>query len=97
MLTAMDEELLTASQAAGALSASGQTIRNWIRSGRVHAVRIGNRFLIPRSEVERMLGDVPRARGESPWEFAEDAPAVSLPRAGDRSSRVDPTDGPLGA
>lgn len=58
MLTAMDEELLTASQAGEDLSASSQTIRNWIRSDRLHAVRIGNRFLIPRSEVERMLGDV---------------------------------------
>jgi len=97
MLTAMDEELLTASQAGEALSASSQTIRNWIRSGRLHAVRIGNRFLIPRSEVERMLGDVLLARGESPWDFADDAPAAALPRAGDRSSRVDPTDGLLGA
>ncbi|MGZ4218107.1 MAG: helix-turn-helix domain-containing protein [Solirubrobacteraceae bacterium] len=93
----MDEELLTASQAAEALSASSQTIRNWIRSDRLHAVRIGNRFLIPRSEVERMLGDVLSARGESPWEFADDAPAASLPRASDRSSRVDPTNGLLGA
>jgi excisionase family DNA binding protein len=43
-----DQELLTASQAAEALSASSQTIRNWIRSNRLQAVRIGNRFLIPR-------------------------------------------------
>jgi excisionase family DNA binding protein len=96
MLTAMDEELLTASQAGEALSASSQTIRNWIRSGRLHAVRIGNRFLIPRSEVERMLGDVLSARGEGPWDYADDVPAASLPRAGDRSSRVDPIDGLLG-
>jgi excisionase family DNA binding protein len=91
-----DQELLTASQAAEALNASSQTIRNWIRSDRLHAVRIGNRFLIPRSEVERMLGDVLTARGESPWEFVDDAPAASLPRA-DRSSAVDPADGLLGA
>jgi excisionase family DNA binding protein len=93
----MDEELLTASQAGEALSASSQTIRNWIRSDRLQAVRIGNRFLIPRSEVERMLGDALSAHGESPWEFADDAPAASLPRAADRSSAVDPADGLLGA
>jgi excisionase family DNA binding protein len=96
MLGAMDEELLTASQAGEALSASSQTIRNWIRSDRVHAVRIGNRFLIPRSEVERMLGNVLSARGESPWDFADDAPAASLPRAVERSSAVDPADRLLG-
>lgn len=93
----MDEGLLTASQAGEALSASSQTIRNWIRSDRLHAVRIGNRFLIPRSEVERMRGDVLSARGESPWEFADDAHAASLPRAADRSSASDPADGLLGA
>jgi hypothetical protein len=37
MLGVMDEELLTASQAGEALSASSQTIRNWIRSDRLHA------------------------------------------------------------
>jgi excisionase family DNA binding protein len=92
-----ETELLTVSQAAAALNASTQSIRNWIRSDRLHAVRIGNRFAIPRSEVERMLGDVLSARGESPWEFADDAPAASLPRAADRSSAPDPADGLLGA
>jgi excisionase family DNA binding protein len=97
MSAVTDQELLTASQAAEALNASSQTIRNWIRSDRLHAVRIGNRFLVPRSEVERMLGDVLSARGESPWEFADDAPAASLPRAAERSSAADPADGLLGA
>jgi excisionase family DNA binding protein len=41
-----DEELLTTSQAAGALSASSQTIRNWIRAEQLRAIRIGRRFLI---------------------------------------------------
>jgi excisionase family DNA binding protein len=75
-----DQELLTASQAAEALSASSQTIRNWIRSDRLRAVRIGNRFLIPRSEVERMRGDRPMPAGESPWEFEPDETASPLRR-----------------
>jgi excisionase family DNA binding protein len=54
-----DTELLTVSQAAEALSASTQTIRNWIRSGRLRGVRVGTRFLVPHVEVERMLGDFP--------------------------------------
>jgi excisionase family DNA binding protein len=93
-----DQGLLTASQAAEALSATSQTIRNWIRSERLHAVRIGNRFLIPWSEVERLRGELPGAsRGESPWEFAEDGPVVPLPRTADSRSESDPTEGLLGA
>ncbi len=77
-----DDDLLTASQAAEALSATSQTIRNWIRGGRLRAVRIGNRFLIPRTEVDRLRGELPEvAVGESVWESADDAPVVPLPRA----------------
>ena len=82
-----DEELLTASQAAEALSASSQTIRNWIRADQLHAVRIGNRFLIPRSEVERMRGTDSAPRGESTWAFDPDEPPEPLPRAGSRDPR----------
>jgi len=78
-----DAELLTVSQVAEALSASTQTIRNWIRTERLHGVRIGNRFLIPRVEVDRMRGHA-ASHGESPWEFDPDEPAEPLPRAGER-------------
>ena len=86
-----DEELLTASQAAEGLNASSQTIRNWIRAGQLRAVRIGNRFLIPRAEVERMRGSGSAPVGESPWEFDPDAPADPLPRAAARGG-VDDSD-----
>jgi excisionase family DNA binding protein len=77
-----DSALLTASQAAEALSASSQSVRNWIRSGRLLAVRIGNRFRIPRTEIDRLRGGLrPEAVGESPWDCAEDTAAVALPRA----------------
>jgi excisionase family DNA binding protein len=75
-------ELITVSQAAEALSASTQTIRNWIRSGRLRGVRVGNRFLVPDGEIERMLGDFPAATGEGPWEFDECEPGPPLPRVG---------------
>jgi len=91
-----DQELLTASQAAEALSASSQTIRNWIRSEQLHAVRIGNRFLIPRSEVDRLRGTASMPRGESPWEFDPDKPAGPLPRADDRDSGEDSAEPLLG-
>jgi excisionase family DNA binding protein len=89
-------ELLTVTQAADALSASSQTIRNWIRCDRLRAVRIGNRFLIPRAEVERLRGDLSAPRGESPWEFTPDEPAEPLPRAVERRSDTDPAAGMLG-
>ena len=71
-----DTELLTVSQVAEAVGASSQTIRNWIRAEQLLGVRIGNRFLIPRAEVERLRGDVAVSRGESPWAFNPDEPAL---------------------
>ena len=95
----MDEpELLTVSQAAEACNATSQTIRNWIKSGRVHGVRIGNRFLIARDEIERLRGDLPAHAGESPWDYSSENPAEPLPRkARDRAPDADPTEGLLGA
>jgi len=91
--TSDDRELLTVSQAAEALSASSQSIRNWIRAGRLAGVRVGNRFLIPRPEVDRMLGDASAAAGESPWAFGSDQPLPPLPRAVDRRAAADDSDG----
>jgi excisionase family DNA binding protein len=93
----MNDELLTVSQAAEDLRASTQTIRNWIRAERLAAVRIGNRFLVPRAEVQRLLGE-PRAAalGESPWDFDLSEPAQRLPRATGRLSDADPSRGMLG-
>lgn len=93
-----DPELLTVSQAAEAFSATSQTIRNWIRDGQLTAVRIGNRFLIPREEIQRLRGDLTSHSGESPWDYSAEDPAEPLPRkAEDRSPAADPADGLLGA
>jgi excisionase family DNA binding protein len=91
-----DQDLFTASQAGEALSASSQTIRNWIRGDRLHAVRIGNRFLIPRSEIERMRGDLSTAAGESPWASDPDEPAAPLRRAVARAAGADSDESVLG-
>jgi excisionase family DNA binding protein len=95
----MDEpEFLTVSQAAEAFSATSQTIRNWIRENRLQARRIGNRFLIPREEVERLRGDLPAQSGESPWDYAADRPPDPLPRkAAESEPAADPAEGLLGA
>lgn len=93
-----DSDLLTVSQAAEAFNATSQTIRNWIRSNRVRAVRIGNRFLIPREEIERLRGDLSSQRGEGLWEYSADEPAEPLRRkASEREPNADPTEGLLGA
>jgi len=95
----MDEsELLTVSQAAEALNATSQTIRNWIRSGRLDAKRIGNRFLIPREQVVELRGDASLPSGESPWAI-DDTPPEPLRRKAPASGNLttDPSEGLLGA
>jgi excisionase family DNA binding protein len=91
-----DTELLTVSQAAEALNASTQTIRNWIRAERLHGVRIGNRFLIRRAEVDQMRGGSSAPRGEGPWEFDDDNAAAPLPRASALRLGDDSADSVLG-
>jgi excisionase family DNA binding protein len=93
-----DPDLLTVSQAAAAFNATSQTIRNWIRGDRVRAVRIGNRFLIPREEVERMRGDLASVKGEGTWDYSADEPVEPLPRKiTETPPGADPADGLLGA
>lgn len=92
----VDAELLTVSQAADVLNTSTQTIRNWIRANRLHGVRIGNRFLIPRSEVEQLRGGLSVVRGEGPWDFDGEGPGGSLPRAGERGQPDDSAESVLG-
>ncbi len=92
-----DGGLLTVSEAAEALNASTQTIRNWIRAERLQGVRIGNRFFIAPEEVERLRGDVPASRGEGPWDFETDVPMTPLPRTAGGAAPGDLTDGLLGA
>jgi len=93
-----DPDLLTVSQAAEAFSATSQSIRNWIRAGRLHSVRIGHRFLIPREEVERLRGETGKTRGESTWDYTGDQPAEPLRRRTSAPApAADPAEGLLGA
>jgi excisionase family DNA binding protein len=92
-----DAELLTVSQAAKTLNATSQTIRNWIRADRLRATRIGNRFLIPRAEVERFSGEYAAPTGDSAWDITTDTPPQPLRRRAAHSASADPADGLLGA
>jgi molybdopterin-binding protein len=54
--------MVKASEAARALGISLDTLRRWDREGRIRVVRDGsNRRMVPRSEVERLSGRLPRA------------------------------------
>jgi excisionase family DNA binding protein len=91
--------LLTVSQAAEAFSATSQTIRNWIRSGQLGSVRIGNRFFVPAAEVQRVRGSLPASQGgptDSPWDLGEGSITLQR-RTKDNRPKADPTDGLLGA
>lgn len=51
------QQLLTASEAARALGISLDTLRRWDRSGRILTERdAANRRLVPRSEIDRLVG-----------------------------------------
>lgn len=55
----MRKEVYTIQEVAALLQFSEQTIRDWVRSGRISAGRIGLRaWRIPRSEVERLLAQL---------------------------------------
>jgi molybdopterin-binding protein len=55
------EQLMKASDAARALDISLDTLRRWDKEGRIRVVRDpSNRRMVPRSEVERLSGHVPR-------------------------------------
>jgi excisionase family DNA binding protein len=92
-----DPELLTVAQVAEVCNATNQTIRNWIKNGSLHGVRIGNRFLIAREEVDRFRGDVRARGGEGPWDYSSEEPPGPLPRKSEeRRPDADPTEGLLG-
>jgi excisionase family DNA binding protein len=53
-----EEEALTVKEAAARLKLNPETVRRWIRSGRIRAVSLGSDkagFRIPESEVLRLL------------------------------------------
>lgn len=55
----MEKQVYTIQEVARLLQFSEQTIRDWVRSGRIKAARPGLRaWRIPRSEVERLLAQM---------------------------------------
>ena len=44
-------DLLTSTQAGNVLGVTGQTIKNWVREGRLAGYRIGGRIMVPKEVV----------------------------------------------
>ncbi|HEX4358368.1 MAG TPA: helix-turn-helix domain-containing protein [Pseudonocardia sp.] len=52
----MAQELFTADEVAGRLGLHVRTVRNYVRDGRLHAVRIGKQYRIARADLEAFTG-----------------------------------------
>jgi excisionase family DNA binding protein len=50
-----DQQLLTVEQIASEFQLTSQTIRNWIKSGALSAVRIGHVYRVRREDVDAMM------------------------------------------
>ncbi len=57
-----DQQLLTVEQVAQEFQLTSQTIRNWIKSGALSAVKIGHVYRVRREDVDEMMR---RHRGET--------------------------------
>ena len=57
-----DKQLLTVEQIAAEFQLTSQTIRNWIKSGALQAVKIGHVYRVRREDVDEMMR---RHRGET--------------------------------
>ncbi|MDX2087849.1 MAG: helix-turn-helix domain-containing protein [Kofleriaceae bacterium] len=58
-----DEGYLLIDEVAALCRASPETVRFWIKKGRLRSIRPGRRRLIARAELRRFLEEKPRARG----------------------------------
>ena len=52
------QKLLRVGAAAHELGLHPMTVRRWIKAGRIHAVQVGREVRVPRSEIERIVGNI---------------------------------------
>lgn len=53
----VERRAFTLSEAAQVLNLGTNSLRTLIRSGRLHAIRVGTRLIVPVAAVERFLAD----------------------------------------
>ena len=51
----MERETQSVAEVAARLGVHENTIRNWVRSGEVPAIRLGRKVLVPRVVIDRLL------------------------------------------
>ncbi len=68
-------DLLTTTQAGDLFGVSGQTIKNWVRKGRLAGYRVGARIMVPKGAAADY---VRRARASLDLEQISDAEAAQL-------------------
>jgi excisionase family DNA binding protein len=75
-------EMLEVREAASLVGKTPETVRRWVWSGRIHAVKRSNRLLLPRDEVWAAAGGGDRASARQPSlrEWAAEAAKTSQHR-----------------
>jgi excisionase family DNA binding protein len=59
-------DFISTREAARRLGITRQTIATYLREGRLHGVKLGKEWRIPRQEFERLLATAPTVEGEEP-------------------------------
>jgi len=75
-------DLLTSTKAGELLGVSGQTIKNWVRQGRLQGYRVGGRIMVPK---EIVADYVRRARQSLELAVLSDEEAAQLVEEGRRT------------
>lgn len=76
-------EVLSVQEAAGYVGRTAETIRRWVWAGRVPARRQGNRLLIARRDLDRLVDSAASEQPVPLRQWATQLPAGSGPSAAD--------------
>src|SRR6266851_4753079 len=88
----MTQQLYSVEQVAAQLGLHVRTVRNYVRNGRLKAVRIGKQYRIAREHLEALTGRPPSSSGtdsDTPRRHVEVSSIVQIEAIGvDAASRV---------
>jgi len=85
----MTEEMYSVDQVAAQLGLHVRTVRNYIREGRLKAVRIGKQYRIAREHLEALTGRPAAPESQPPRRYVEVSSIVQIEAIGfDAANRV---------